>query len=152
MLVTIQTELKDGAQIAERIRSRLYQVRRRFSSVLKSMLDDYIFNHHEAKEVAYTLKKDSIDQCLKAAYDQRRLCVHTGIQFGGHAGALPNYQNEVAIGQPVLNNSNLVKTLVKAPTLLGFERIMRYALLRVASEAGQYWMIYIRRRLPNKGG
>ena len=132
----IETELKDGPHVVKTIKSRLYQVRRRFSYVLKSMLDDYFFKHHESKEDIFALKRETIEQSLMAAYDLRSLYSHTGILFGGHACAHPGYQNEVAIGQPILPNPDLVKALVRAPTLLGLERIMRYALLRIANEVG----------------
>lgn len=136
IFAAIEAELKNGARVVETMRSRLYQVRRRFSCVLKSMLDDYFFKHHDAKEDLYALKIETIEQSLKAAYDLRSLYAHTGIQFGGHAGTHPNYRNEVAMGRPILNNTHLENTLMKAPSLLGLERIMRYALLNVAREAG----------------
>jgi hypothetical protein len=136
VLLAIEKGLQDGDRIARMIRSRLYQVRRRFSLALIGLLDDYFFNHHEAKEAFLALKADAIEESLKAAYDLRSLYVHTGTQFGAWVKPLPHYANEIQMGEPVMSDTSLKKLLVKAPSLLGLERIIRYSLLKVAREAG----------------
>lgn len=136
VLLAIEENLKDGAKVSRMIKSRMYQVRRRFSTAIRRLLDDYFFTHPEAKEPHSALAQDTIDESLKAAYDLRSLYVHTGIQFGGWVEPRPHYHNEVQIGQPVTSDAKLQKLLMKAPNLLGLERIMRYSLLKVARDAG----------------
>lgn len=136
LLQRIEQGIPDGSKTANSIRARLYQVRRRFAAALSDLLDDYFFHHHESKEEFLALKKDGIDGTLKAAYDLRSQYVHTGIQFGGWVRPHAHSSEEIMMGTPVLDDTELKKILVRAPSLCGLERIMRYALLKIASEAG----------------
>jgi hypothetical protein len=57
------------------------------------------------------------------------LYVHTGQTFGGWVE--PCGSNwEVPIGKPIIEDKELVKILVRSPTLIGMERIIRFCLLR----------------------
>lgn len=133
ILSRIEAELSDGTRVANLLRRRLFQVRRRFSEVLADFLDDYFFSHFESRELG-ALKVDTIKGALKAAYDLRSRYVHTGVHFGGWMN-LP-HQTETVLGTPLIEDKELKKVLCRAPTLHGLERVMRYALLKVASEAG----------------
>lgn len=129
-------EQDSGSLVASKVRSRLYQVRRRFATALSDLLDDYFFSRHESNEPFAALKKHDIDDALKAAYDLRSRYVHTGVQFGSWVRPHTRYAEEIMMGTPVLDDNELKKILVKAPNLCGLERIMRYALLKIASKAG----------------
>ncbi len=126
----------DGSELAASVRSRLYQVRRRFASALSDLLDDYFFAHPESDQPFVDLEHDTIEAALKAAYDLRSRYVHTGIQFGNWVQARAHSPQEIIPGKPVMDDQELKKILIKAPSLCGMERIMRYCLLKIASEAG----------------
>jgi len=132
----IENEVTDGDQMVSTIKSRLYQVRRRFALTIKGLLDDYFFSHHEAINQSVALKLDSTEDALKAAYDLRSRYVHTGVRFGTCVMPHRTMLSEIQLGEPVLDDTELKKALIKAPNLLGMERIMRYALLKVSMEAG----------------
>jgi len=136
LLQCIEQGIPGGSKKADSVRARLYQVRRRFAAALSDLLDDYFFRHYESREEFCALKKNGIDGTLKAAYDLRSRYVHTGIQFGGWVRPHAHFSDEIMMGTPVLDDTELKKILVEAPSLCGLERIMRYALLKIANEAG----------------
>jgi hypothetical protein len=136
LLRRIEKGSPDGSELAASVRSRLYQVRRRFASALSDLLDDYFFAHPESHEPFAALKQDDIETALKAAYNLRSRYVHTGIQFGAWVKPLAHLPEEIMLGTPIMDDNDLKKILVKAPSLCGMERIMRYCLLKIAGEAG----------------
>jgi len=71
---------------------------------------------------------------MLAAYDLRSKYVHTGQPFGSWVRPRGQTIEEVQVGRPVVTSADLAKTLADAPTLVGLERVLRYALLRFASE------------------
>ncbi len=62
------------------------------------------------------------------------------LQLGGD-------NNEVQWGKPVIDDSELAKILIKSPTFIGMERIMRFCLLRFMHLNG----VFIDLRLEGKG-
>ena len=129
-LTRISEELKGGEEIVRRIRKRLFQVKRKFTTTVLRLLSPYFFSQTEATEQFCALKSDGIESRIKAAYDLRSLYVHTGIDFGIWISNGTHYHEEVQIGTPVVDNPDFKKLLVKSPTFCGLERIMRFALLR----------------------
>jgi hypothetical protein len=128
-LERVTTALNDGGATARFLRSRLYQVKRRFKLVLGGLLDDAFFERSESRVEYGRLKKDTIDQRLGAAYDLRSKYVHTGESFGNWVSrAIEN--SEFQSGTPILPDPDFVKILALAPNFIGLERIIRYCLLR----------------------
>ena len=136
LLLRVERGSPDGSELARMIRGRLYQVRRRFAAALSGLLDEYFFAHPESKYPPAVLRQGEIDGILKAAYDLRSRYVHTGVQFGAWVRPHTHLQEEIMLGAPVMDDNELKKILVKAPSLCGMERIMRYCLLKIAKEAG----------------
>jgi len=111
------------------IKSRLFQVRRKYSLTLTSLLNKNFFSKTESPEKLASLSEDKIDQRIKASYDLRSLYVHTGLKFGNWITALYHHGHETIIGDPVVEDKDYQKLLKLTPTFGGLERIIRYCLL-----------------------
>ncbi|MFD1985444.1 hypothetical protein ACFSOZ_23310 [Mesorhizobium newzealandense] len=125
--------LADGGAAARLLRSRLYQVKRRFRHVLNSFLDSDFFGRTEAQHDYGQLKHENIGNRLGAAYDLRSKYVHSGESYGRWI-APERTNDEVQIGHPVVADAAFARALHMAPTFIGLERIMRYCLLRFAEK------------------
>lgn len=131
-LIRIKEEIKGGGAIVKRIRGRLFIVKRRFIKTILYLLVPYFFQQSEAKESYDRLNQDDISIRIKAAYDLRSYYVHRGVNFGMWIGTqqFSRFNNEIQIGEPVIEDKDLKKILIKSPTFIGMERIMRFCLLR----------------------
>ncbi len=121
--------LDNGSALAQRFRDRLFQVRRRFALTIMALLDESFFAVTESKEEHCALVADDIWQRVLAAYDVRSRHVHTGQRFGQYIMPM-KMLNEVPIGKYEIQDYELARNLARSPTLSGFERIVRYCLLR----------------------
>jgi hypothetical protein len=130
LFIEIRDQLADGENKANKIKSRMYQVRRRYTLTLRKLLNDNFFTKTEATENWAALKSEEIESAILAAYDLRSRYVHTGERFGGWVHGLEHVRAERQVGTPVVDDKDYEKILVKAPTFIGLERIMRYCLLR----------------------
>lgn len=138
-LFNIERECADGAKIARIVTSRLLQVKKRFVRTLCNLLDDKFFVGCDLDEPWMALKKDDIERTIAAAYELRSKYVHTGISFGGWIEpATSALVSERMIGEPVLQDSELKRILIAAPSYVGLERVMRYCLLRYAQKNGVF--------------
>jgi hypothetical protein len=129
-LVRIAEQIEGGDLIVGRIRNQLFQIKRKFTKTILGLLNPYFFQQSEAKNSWDSLKESDILDRIKAAYDLRSQYVHTGVDFGKWVEPLRNFNNEVQIGTPIIEDTELKKILVRSPTLIGMERIMRFCLLR----------------------
>lgn len=121
----------NGPKLVKQIKSRLFQVKRRFVKTITNLINDNFFTTTESELEFATLKKNELENRVSAAYDLRSRYVHTGVPFGGWVSLNPQGQNnEIQIGKPVVEDSQLGNLLALAPTLCGLERIIRYCLLR----------------------
>lgn len=138
-LTKIREGLSDGAQVASFISGKLLQVRKRFVQTIVQLVDQDFFQRSEAREPFAGFKAESFRASVSAAYDLRSRYVHTGIPFGRWVSLkVGGMNNEVQVGQPVVDDKELGKILVKAPTYIGLERVMRYCLLQFAKLKGVY--------------
>lgn len=136
-LRAIQSGLPGGRQIANRLRGRLRQIKRRFVATLSGLVDPPFFERSEAREPWAALKAKSFANNLASAYDLRSRHIHTGATFGNWINpAHLQWLNEVQLGRPVVDDPDLAKALASAPTFIGLERIMRYCLLQFARRLG----------------
>jgi hypothetical protein len=126
----IEAKLDDGEEVVNRIKHGLFQVKRRFTHAITSLLSESFFANHESREAHSALKECDIERRVKAAYDLRSRYVHTGISFGRWVGHATQYIEEVQIGKPVIEDKEFKKIISQSPTLVGLERIMRFCLLR----------------------
>jgi hypothetical protein len=129
-LIRIEEEIDGGGAIVRSIRDRLFSVKRRFVKTILYLLNPYFFQQSEAKENYDRLNQVDISIRIKAAYDLRSRYVHTGVDFGLWIKPLRDFNSEIQMGEPVIGDSELKKILVRSPTLIGMERIMRFCLLR----------------------
>jgi hypothetical protein len=135
VLDRIQNELQGGARVANFVRGRLRQIKRRFLRGICTFIDPGFFQRREAEHPFEALREDQFEACIAAAYDLRSRYVHTGVSFGGWIQ--PRFGNaERQSGKPVVKDAEMAGILERAPTFLGLERIMRYALLKFAETLG----------------
>ncbi|MHB8068189.1 MAG: hypothetical protein ACYDIC_09845 [Desulfobaccales bacterium] len=128
-LERIASDMDGGDKIANRVRKRLFQVRRKFVLTVTQLLSEAFYKGSESKESFCALKAEDIDQRVKAAYDLRSLYLHTGRSFGVWFAHTTRYIEEVQLGTPVIEDKKLKKIISDSPTLIGLERIMRFCLL-----------------------
>ena len=145
----IEDEIKGGDAIVRYFRSQLSNVKRKFIKTILYLLNPYFFQQSEAKENWGRLTQDDISMRIKAAYDLRSRYVHRGVNFGIWIDPtlLSRFNNEIPLGEPVIDDKELKKILIKSPTLIGMERIMRFCLLRFMHLNG----IFIDLRLEGEG-
>jgi Apea-like HEPN len=124
-------ENKVNQKDIELIKSRLYQVRARFSLTFKKLLNERFFDETESLQEFTKLTIENIESCIKAVYDLRSKYVHTGIDFGHWLVPHRAFMNEIQLGKPSVEDNELKKILSKVPTYIGLERVMRFALLRL---------------------
>ena len=139
-LQTIERECPDGAKLARFISGKLFQVKKRFLKTLSVLIDETFFTRSEASEPLFGFKRDTFIKCMASAYDLRSRYVHTGIPFGGWVSlVVGGGHNEIQVGTPVVKeDKKLGKLIGHAPTLIGLERVTRYALLKCAEAHGAY--------------
>jgi len=134
-LAEIQDKLDNGMKISRDIKSRLYQVRRKYALTITKLLSPYFFQNSESLKKFAALEQDDIEKRIKASYDLRSLYVHEGIRIGNWLDP-QSFMNEVPVGIPVVESEKLKKLLCLTPTYLGMERIMRFCLLRFLHSNG----------------
>lgn len=148
-LTRIENEIDGGDAIVRRLRNRLFNVKRRFVRTILYLLNPCFFLQSEAKENHGRLNQNDISMRIKAAYDLRSRYVHTGVNFGVWIDPQRGgrFNNEIQLGKPVIEDSDLKRILIRSPTFIGMEGIMRFCLLRFMHLNG----IFIDLRLEEKG-
>lgn len=134
--------LENGDSIVRNLKSRLYQVKRKFTYGLINLLNTNFFDNTEVGRERppsnINLTPANIEITLKSAYDLRSKYVHTGEKFGSFIMPESHWFNEKIMFLPIQtrDNSDLVRTLRNAPTFLGLERILRFTLLKSIHQNG----------------
>jgi len=142
----LEENCEDRSCTVKQIKSQMRSIKRRFVKTLVDLVDTSFFDFSESTHPYGQLKKETFEKAIKAAYDLRSRYIHTCSAFGkwvafSHGGS----NNEVQFGTPALQSKELAKIIKKAPTLVGLERIVRYALLQFASRNGVFsspWTFY----------
>lgn len=129
LLDEIRTACARGEKKARVLKCHLRQVKQRWLRTLLALLQPSFFDATESLEDWCRLRRVGLEKRLKAAYDIRSKYLHSGSTFGGHL-MVGRFLNEVPAGQPVVEDQDWGKALGAAPTIVGLERILRYALLR----------------------
>ncbi|WP_214780628.1 hypothetical protein [Exiguobacterium sp. s22] len=133
------SSLEGGDRIVRDLKKRLFQVKRKFTYSLQELLDDTFFVKTESSSPdieASKLSKDNIEVTLKSAYDLRSNYVHSGVKFGAYLESRSNSHYERNMFLFSQDNPSLTKILQNAPTFLGLERILRFALLKTIHRYG----------------
>jgi hypothetical protein len=114
----------EGPDIVSRLKGRLYQVKRKVTALVGDAVPDAFFEQRETA-LTWGFIKDRAELIarIRAAYDIRSRLLHTGDRSGlwyiehDHQGV------EVGLGEPVLEDKELVKLLSRSVNLVGLERI-----------------------------
>ncbi|WP_242310501.1 HEPN domain-containing protein [Bacillus cereus group sp. BfR-BA-01524] len=128
--------LEQGDRIVRDLKSRLFQVKRKFYYSLIELLNDNFYENTEAIQNVGIITKDTIEQNIKFAYDLRSLYVHTGLEFGERIIPRKNLQNEIVMGEVNPPVQRAKRALNNTLTFTGLERIIRYALLKLIHNNG----------------
>lgn len=131
ILKRVSEALENGPADSKLLRSRLFEVKRRFVTTYVELIDSSFFERREAVEQYATLQAANLGAVIGAAYDLRSQFMHRGELFGTWMRSLHG-NNEVQLGQPVVPDKDQKKALAHAPTLVGLERATRYVILRFA--------------------
>jgi hypothetical protein len=136
-LIAIASGLPNGDKIVRTIRGRLLQIKRRFVKAFMELITADFFVNSESSQAFLALNFDTFEQRMAAAYDLRSQFVHTGIHFGTWIAPRGTQRAEIQHGKPIVPNKKFAKTLATAPTFIGLERTVRFALLRFAATEGR---------------
>ncbi len=88
-----------GAAKANIIRSRLFQVRRKFRLGLTRLLAPAFFAGYECQDGWAAIKPDDVGAALNAAYDLRSKFLHTGARFRQLGCSTPESERRASRGQ-----------------------------------------------------
>jgi len=124
MFLDIKENLEKGKKYERSIKSRFFQVKRKYAIVLEYLLS-IGFKSRDYNKGSYNL-----NQRIKASYDLRSHYTHNGVPFGEHIV----WRYDLLMGKPNSGIKELDKYLFKSPTYQGLERIMRFALLRFCNQ------------------
>lgn len=136
LLVRMELEMHEGARSTRIVRSKLRSVKRRFVASLIALIDPAFFDRSEAEQSFARIKANSFVKLLGAAYDLRSRYLHTGHSFGSWIAPRGVQIEETQTGRPVVDDKEFARVLAAAPTYIGLERIIRYALLRFGGRLG----------------
>jgi hypothetical protein len=129
-LAAIRVQVTDGEKVAKRMKGAMMQIKKKFTLAIRQLVQPSFFSVSESGHQLGRLTEERFEQRIKAAYDLRSKCVHTGIRFGHWVQPHGRDNEEVLVGSPVSENKDLQKVMKLAPTYVGLERIIRYCLLR----------------------
>lgn len=136
ILRRIESEIADGDKLVRQISNRLLYVKARYTRTILRLLNEHFFSVTESPHPHAALREEDIEKRIKAAYDLRSKYVHSGTAFGKWTSL---GDGEIQGGKPVVEDKDYQKILVRSPTFMGLERIMRYCLLRfIQIEGGIY--------------
>ncbi|WP_445430273.1 hypothetical protein [Bacillus atrophaeus] len=128
--------LQNGRSIVNNIKSRLYQVKRKFTAALLKNLNDEFFSKDETIGNQGRITRENSEAVIKAGYDLRSLYVHEGLEFGRYVTPHINFHNEIVITQPQGLGQRATRTISGSPSFLGLERIIRFSLLSLINANG----------------
>jgi hypothetical protein len=122
-------EQTKGAKVAKFVKGRLYQITRSVLLWVKQYLDDGFF-----VSASFSLTADELELYIPAAYSLRSKYVHSGIAFGDFVdpvdGRCERFERIPDYFCALCPDTDLRKTLNRAPTFLGLQRLVRYCLLK----------------------
>jgi hypothetical protein len=112
----------DGQEIVDRLKKRLYQVRRKVALLVDDFISDAFFEQRECP-FGFVVDRIDLSKRIKTAYDLRSRLLHTGNRRGFSHITHDHQNSEIVLGIPVLPDKNLVETLRASVNLTGLERI-----------------------------
>lgn len=135
VLSEISKKMENSDKVVKIIKSRVRQIKRSYTKTILNLINDNFYMDSEDLRGGFPIKKENVEQCIKASYDLRSYRVHEGMDFEKWVSRAFR-GSEVIPGTPICENKSLSKALSVAPTLSGIERMMRYALLSYMQKTG----------------
>lgn len=126
---------KHSKGLSSRVLSQLRSIRKSFVKTFVSLVDDKFFDTHEGDGGVRYFTKEGFESAIGAAYDLRSKYVHTGFTFSNWIQP-DDRLDDLQFGEPVAKDKELSKILGSAPKFIGLERVVRYALLKLAERHG----------------
>lgn len=128
---SIESGAPDGQEIVNRLKGRLFQVRRRIKWIADRYLNQSFYDGSESQEEFCRLKAEDMPKAILDAYDLRSKYAHQGAIFGLLVEPHVQLNNEKLFGDSSMLRANeVVGTLPKGSlTFLGLERLTRFIIL-----------------------
>lgn len=134
-LQLIATTCAEGPKIASRLKARLYQVKRKVAALVHDAVPDAFFEQREITVAwGFIKQRDELVERVRAAYDIRSRLLHTGDRSGLWYIEHDHQGEEHGIGEPVMDDKQLVKLLCQSVNLVGLERITSTVLRTVIAQ------------------
>jgi len=122
---------EEGNALSKKVSKKMLGISEAFCKFILECLDEDFFTRTEAKNEFEKLNRDDIKQRLKAAYNLRSKYVHAGKSPSGWMSVCYlNNNEEVQHATPVISDPEMKKAIMRSPTFIGMERIIRFSLLR----------------------
>lgn len=120
----IETSCADGPEIASRLRGRSYQVKRKVAALVSDVVPDTFFEQRETTLTwGFIKSRSELVERVRAAYDIRSRLLHTGNRSGLWYIEHDHQGEELGLGEPVMDDKELVRLLTRSVNLVGLERI-----------------------------
>ena len=134
-LKRIADECSNGPRIVRGLKSRLFQIKRKVVSLVDHYLPASYFDQREAT-IDWAVLKDRTDLLsrIKHLYDLRSRILHTGDLTGLWYLQHHHQHSEIGLGQPVMDDRKLQKTLSGSLNLTGMERVTSTVLRSTIAE------------------
>jgi len=135
VLSEISERMENSERILKTIKSRIRQIKRSYTKTILNLINENFYMDTKDLRGGFPIKKQNVEQCVKASYDLRSYRVHEGMDFEKWVSRAFR-GSEVIPGNPICESKSLSKALSVAPTLSGIERLMRYSLLSYMQKSG----------------
>ena len=132
-LSLIRKHVPNGSKVAKDMENQLRGIRRSFLATLTSLLDSDFFDSQDDPPF-YNLSEEGIGKAIGSAYDLRSVYLHSGAPFGN--AVTTGYRYSFIPGELKQQNKKLRKATKHAPTFVGLERVIRYAILKCMENHG----------------
>lgn len=123
----------DGEHLYKYFKNKFSHIKRKFVRTVLDNIDDKFWAHTESINTLGAFSQDTFEDAIKAAYDFRSKYVHVGQASEFRILKSHGYCYEVPIRTNKYKSNSIEKTLNRAPTFFGLERITRYVLLQIAA-------------------
>ena len=132
-LSLIRKHVPYGCKVAKGIENQLGVIRRSFVATIAGLVDSDFFNSQDDPP-HFRFSEESIEKVVGSAYDLRSLYLHSGAPFG--SAVTTGFRYSLIPGELRDGDKKVRKATKHAPTLVGMERLIRYAVLRCMENHG----------------
>lgn len=128
MFEEIEQKLDNGPKKVKIVKSRFFQVKRKYWLTIQNLIDDafYSSSPYKGKKIV----KAKLEKLAKNAYDLRSGYLHAGEEFGRYTVARPDMSDEYGNLFSTGLSKDLIKLLKNSPRYMGMEKIIHYCLYK----------------------